>query len=111
MAFIAAEIANEIGAKVRPVVEAVKKHDADLADQLYRAAKSVVLNVPEGGRRFAKDRNYHFRIGAGSCAELMAGIRFAVTWGFCGPQDELLALCDRELAILWKLEHAPLRAR
>lgn len=107
MAFHAAEVALMIGDKVKPVVAAVKKHDADLADQIYRAAKSVVLNVPEGGRRFGKDRNYSFRIGAGSCAELRAGVRFAISWGYCEAQDELLALCDRELAMLWKLERAP----
>ena len=109
MGFIAAEIAEEIGVKVKPVVEAVKRHDADLANQIYHAAKSVVLQVPEGGRRFGKDCNDSFRIGAGSCAELMAAIRFAVAWGYCPPQPELLSLCDRELAILWKLEHAPPR--
>ncbi len=111
MAFIAAEIAIEIAGRVRPVVEAVRRHDAELADQIYRAAKSVVLNVAEGGRRFGKDRNYSFRIGAGSCAEIVAGVRFAIEWGFCEKPEELLALCDRELAILWKLEHAPARVR
>jgi four helix bundle protein len=96
----------QIGCRVQPVVEAVRRHDADLADQIYRAAKSLVLNSAEGGRRGGKDRGYHFRIAAGSTAELSAGIRFAVDWAFCPPQPELFALIDRELAMLWRLEHA-----
>jgi len=104
--FHAGEVALEIGARIRPVVLAVRPHDADLADQIYRAAKSLVLNVPEGGRRGGRDRGYHFRIAAGSAAELAAGVRFAVSWGFCAPQPELFALVDRELAMLWKLDRA-----
>jgi four helix bundle protein len=100
-----------IGSHVRPVVEAVRCHDADLADQIYRAVKSLVLNAAEGGRRGGKDRGYHFRIAAGSAAELAAGVRFAVDWGFCAAQPELFALVDRELAMLWRLERlAPLVA-
>jgi hypothetical protein len=37
---------------------------------------------------------------------MAAGIRFAVAWGFCPSPAELLALLDRELAMLWKLERA-----
>jgi hypothetical protein len=67
-------------------------------------------------RRFrCKDRGYHFRIAAGSAAELLAGVRFAIDWGFCGPQPELFALIDRELAMLWRLDqshhHAASRGR
>jgi four helix bundle protein len=104
--FHASEVAMQIGSHVRPVVEAVRRHDADLADQIYRAVKSLVLNAAEGGRRGGKDRGYHFRIAAGSTAELAAGIRFAVDWGFCAPQPELFTLVDRELAMLWRLERA-----
>jgi four helix bundle protein len=102
--FHAGEVALQIGAGVRPVVQAVHRHDADLADQIYRATKSMVLNAAEGGRRGGKDRGYHFRIAAGSAAELAAAIRLAIEWGFCRPQPELFALVDRELAMLWKLE-------
>ena len=101
--FHAGEVALEIGASIRPVVLEVRRHDADLADQIYRAAKSLVLNASEGGRRGGKDRSYHFRIAAGSTAEVAAGVRFAIAWGFCSSQPELFALIDRELAMLWKL--------
>ena len=68
--FYAANVALEIAAKVRPLHEVVRRRDAELADQIYRATKSLVLAVPEGGRRAGKDRAYHFRIAAGSAAEL-----------------------------------------
>jgi four helix bundle protein len=104
--FHAGEVALEIGARVRPVVEAIRRHDAELADQIYRAAKSLALNAPEGGRRGGKDRGYHFRIAAGSAAEMAAGLRFAAAWGYCPSPRDVLALIDRELAMLWKLERA-----
>jgi four helix bundle protein len=102
--FHASDVAAEIGLQCRPVVQAVRRHDADLADQIYRAVKSLVLNVAEGGRRGGKDRGYHFRIAAGSAAEAAAGIRFAVEWGFCTPPPGLFVLIDRELAMLWRLD-------
>jgi four helix bundle protein len=89
-----------------PLLRRFGRHDADLADQIYRAAKSLVLNAAEGGRRGGKDRGYHFRIAAGSMAELAAGGRFAVAWGYCAAPPDLFALIDRELAMLWKLDHA-----
>jgi four helix bundle protein len=107
--FEAGELALRIGATVRAAVDAIRRHDADLADQIYRAAKSLVLNSAEGGRRGGKDRGYHFRIAAGSVAELAAGVRFAVDWDCCPPQPELFALVDRELAMPWKLDRATVR--
>jgi four helix bundle protein len=106
--FHASELALQLCARLRPVVHDIRRHDVELADQIYRAAKSMVLNAAEGGRRGGKDRGYHFRIAAGSTAELAAGVRFAIDWCFCGPQPELFALVDRELAMLWRLERTQL---
>ena len=105
--FEAADLALELGARLRPVVEAIRHKDADLADQIYRAAKSLTLNVAEGGRRVGKDRAYHFRIAAGSTDEIGAALRFAIVWDCCPPQPEIAALIDRQLAILWKLAPRP----
>jgi len=107
--FHAGEVALEIGSAVRPVVETVRRRDAELADQIYRAAKSLALNASEGGRRGGRDRAYHFRIAAGSAAEIVAGVRFAVAWGFCSSPPALFDLIDRELAMLWKLEQASVK--
>jgi four helix bundle protein len=109
--FDASEVALRISSLVRPVVEAIRRHDADLADQVYRAVKSLCLNAAEGGRRGGKDRSYHFRIAAGSTGELAAGVRFAIEWGFCGAQPAQFRLIDRELAMLWKLERGATGSR
>jgi four helix bundle protein len=101
--FVAADIAIEIGARLRPVTLAIRRGDAELADQIYRAAKSLALNVAEGGRRFGKDRSYHFRIAAGSAAEIQAALNFAVAWDLCAAESDLFALLHRELGILWGL--------
>ena len=103
MGFQASEVALEVAVMLAGVLEVVK--DAELADQMKRACMSMVLNVPEGGRRGGKDRGYHFRIAAGSAAELRNAVRLAVAWKYCSAQDELLMLLDRELAMLWRLEH------
>lgn len=103
--FHAGELAIEIGRRLKPIVLAVKQHDAELADQIYRAAKSMALNAPEGGRRSGRDRNYHFKVAAGSAAEIVAAIRFAIAWDYLPPQPDVLAELDRELAMLWRLEH------
>ena len=41
---------------LRPVLGELAKSDRNLADQLRRAASSVVLNIAEGNRRAGRDR-------------------------------------------------------
>ena len=103
MGFHASDVALEVAVMLPGVLDVVRARDAELADQMKRACMSMVLNVPEGGRRGGKDRGYHFRIAAGSAAELRAALRLAFAWKYCEPHDELLALLDRELAMLWRL--------
>ena len=49
--FEAKEMAKAIVSEIRPALAAIRKQDADLFDQAYRAAKSMALNVAEGGKR------------------------------------------------------------
>ncbi len=37
---------------------------------------------------------------------MAAAIRFAMAWGYCQSPREVLALIDRELGMLWKLQQA-----
>ncbi len=102
------EIAMKAAAGLKPVLVTIKAKDRDLWDQSWRALKSVILNVAEGGKRGGKDRGYHFRVAAGSAAELRAALQIAVTFDFVSkervdPIDELL---DRELAMLYRLERS-----
>ena len=102
------EIAMKAAAGLKPVLVTIKAKDRDLWDQSWRALKSVVLNVAEGGKRGGKDRGYHFRVAAGSAAELRAALQLAVTFDFVTKEriDPIDALLDRELAMLYRLERA-----
>jgi hypothetical protein len=65
----------------------------------------MVLNAFEGSRRNGKDRTYHFHVAAGSAAEVFAALRLAIAWQHCDAQPDILALLDRLLAMLWRLQH------
>ena len=90
---------------LRPVLEGLKKADRDLADQLRRAASSVVLNIAESNQRMGKDRVHFFRIAAGSAAEVRAALEVARAWGMIGAVPVAEAELDRVLAMLWRLIH------
>lgn len=46
--FIAYEISRQLIVSLRPLVPVILASDRDLADQLKRAAQSVLLNLAEG---------------------------------------------------------------
>lgn len=95
-------------AALKDVVPRIRRRDRDLADQLARAASSVVLNIAEGDA--TKDGNQRARFGtaAGSASESLAAVRIAIAWGYIGPSDagEAVSLLRRILARLWKLRHS-----
>ncbi len=105
--FDALEVALEIAGEVRRLVEAIGTRDPDLVRQLRRAGPSIPMNAAEGNRRTGKDRPYHFNVAAGSAGEVAAAARVAIAMGYVEPSRcaRLLALCDRELAMLWRLTH------
>ena len=103
--FIAHEIALQIVRALRSVVDRIARRDPALADQIRRAASSVILNVVEGNRRVGQDRLHLFRIAAGSAAEIDGAIEVATAWGYVEETAviEAKALVDRELGLLWGL--------
>ena len=105
--FEAREMAKQIVIEIRPMLDEIKKRDVELWDQAYRAAKSMALNVAEGGKRTGKDRGYHFSIGAGSADELKTALEIAVAFGHIAESalEPVLPLIDRELAMLWRLRN------
>ena len=105
--FIALEIAFEFIASLRPVVEKIRRRSPALARQIENAASSVAANLGEGNRRRGKDRVQFFLIGAGSADETRCHLRVALAWGWVTQADiePALQLCDRELAMLWRLTH------
>ena len=101
--FIALEVAHEAVRLLKSPLDAIARRDASLADQLRRAACSVVLNLAEGRRRRGRDRTHHFRIAAGSAAEARAALDLAVDLGYCAAAPEAWARLDRVLALTWPL--------
>ena len=99
------EVAMEMALALRPVLETLKRSDRSLEDQMRRAAASVVLNIAEGAQRSGKDRLQHYRIAAGSAAEVRAALAVAQAWGAIGAAPVAEAELDRVLAMLWRLTH------
>ena len=99
------EVALEMAAELRPGLDALGRRDRDLADQVRRAAASVVLNIAEGAGRRGKDRIQHYRIAAGSAGETAVALRLAKAWGYLAGADVQVAeaLLVRVQAMLWKL--------
>jgi four helix bundle protein len=94
---------------LRSIVEEIKRHDSDLADQATRAANSVLLNINEGRKRRGKDQARFFSYASGSNSEVRACIDGAFAWGWISDGDDVKnaqALLDRLAAMLWRLSHA-----
>lgn len=97
--------AQEVIVEMLPVIEAVRRRDRGLADQMKRAAQSVVLNIAEA--RGYKDGNakLRFATACGSAKEVRAALTIAGAWGYVS--GERVAHLDRRLdqvcAITWTL--------
>ncbi len=104
---IAQEVAAAIIQSLREPVQAIARHDASLANQVRRAASSILLNVAEGERRVGRDRSHLFRIAAGSAAEVRAALHIASSWAYVTEEAVAASrsLIDRELGLLWGLTH------
>jgi four helix bundle protein len=94
-------------AALKPLIDAIGRHDRALADQVRRAGSSVPLNISEGARRAGKDRVHFYRIAAGSAAEVRAALAVARAWGYVASPGVVGAdaLLDRLCAMLWRLTH------
>jgi four helix bundle protein len=107
MPFDAFEVSLELVQALRAPLAALGQRDPSLAEQLRRAAASVPLNLGEGRRRMGKDRIHLWRVAAGSAGEVLAALRTAEAFGYLAPSSVAPAfgLCDRVLAMLWRLTH------
>ena len=107
MALQVAAVSFQMIEVLRPLVPRIRARDKSLADQLVRAASSVVLNIGEAERSDPGNRRARFFTAAGSASETQYAVNLAVKWGYVAtPEgDEALALLDRINAMLWKLTH------
>jgi four helix bundle protein len=88
-----------------PVLHTIREHDKSLADQLKRAAQSVVLNIAEARGSDAGNARARFSTACGSAKEVRAALNVATDWGYIESQrathlDERL---DEVCAITWCL--------
>jgi four helix bundle protein len=105
MAFQVEATAMELIDVLRPLLPHIKRHDRSLADQVTRAASSVVLNIAESNYSDPGNRRARLFTAAGSANEARAALRVAVAWGYCDAKSAspAAALADRIIAMLWKL--------
>ena len=102
---IAQTVALEAIRRLRPIVEKVQRRDRDLADQLRRAASSVVLNAAEARGTRGGNRRRRFETALGSATEASSALEVAVAWGYVAESDvvDAEAQLDRARALPWKL--------
>jgi four helix bundle protein len=105
-AFVAYEVAVEVVREMRAVVEVVAKHDSNLADQMKRAATSVVLNLSEGARRQKGNQQRAYEIAHGEARELIGALDVAAAWGYVMDASLARTKLDRLLGLLWGLTHS-----
>jgi four helix bundle protein len=101
--FIAYTNALDLARSLKPIVEALRAYDADLAKQLQRAATSVALNVAEGSERRGRDPKRFFTMAHGSASEVRACLDLIEVWEWSIDTRIARQLLDREMALLWGL--------
>lgn len=104
--FVAYDVSKQLITSLREIVPAIEKRNRDLADQLYRAATSVLLNLGEGQKFNNGNRRKHYEIAQGSANEVKAALDAAEAWGWIEGRGAERELLDRLLALLWKLTHS-----
>jgi four helix bundle protein len=103
---IAYEVSKSLIYKLAPIVNVIERQDRDLADQLRRAATSVVLNLGEGARSQKGNKPKHYAIAHGSAGEVRAALDVAKAWGWIDPPQDVLAMLDEVIRLIWGLTHA-----
>ena len=102
MALQVQSLALETIAALRPLMPLIRRADRSLADQLARAASSVVLNLAEGGYSDPGRRRARYFSAAGSANEARAALRVAIAWGYVAegraaeaerPLDRVVRCC------------------
>jgi four helix bundle protein len=102
---IVGNVALEMVEALQPLVSRIKRQDRSLADQLVRAATSVVLNVAEADYSDPGNKRSRLFTAAGSANEVRAAVKLAVAWKYCPAREVEHAqqLLDRVIAMLWRL--------
>jgi len=100
---VAYEVALDLVRALRAVVAQLRSYSPDAAEQVERAASSIVLNLAEGDRRHGRDPRRFWAIAHGSAAEIRGALDLADAWGWQIESAQARALLGRELGLLWGL--------
>jgi len=100
---VAYTVALDLIRSLRSVVAQLRQYSPEAADQVERAASSIVHNIAEGDRRNGRDPKRFFDIAHGSASEVRGALDVADAWGWQIDSAEARALLDREIALLWGL--------
>jgi four helix bundle protein len=103
MAFECLEVAFRAAAKIGPLADLIERRDRDLAEQLERAAASMVSNIDEGRAAIGRQRSNYFLHALGSAREVTTQLRLAEAWGYIAATTAPLDDLDRIRAMLWRL--------
>src|SRR5262249_59225132 len=101
------QIATQGITALAPALRAIQKRDRNLADQLRRAATSIVLNIAEAEDSDPGNSRARLFTAAGSTRETRAALAVAAALGYVGAQECAAAdkLLDEVSAILYRLLH------
>lgn len=100
---VAYTVALDLIRALRPVVIELRKYSAEAADQVERAASSIVHNIAEGTRRNGRDPKRFFDMAHGSAGEIRGALDVADAWGWQVDSEQARVLLDRELGLLYGL--------
>jgi four helix bundle protein len=100
---VAYDVALDLIRALRPVVAELRRYSSEAADQVERAASSIVLNLAEGDRRRGRDPRRFWDMAHGSAGEIRGALDLADAWGWQVDSAQARALLDRELRLLWGL--------
>lgn len=103
--FAAYTVALDLVRALRPIIDKLRSHSADVADQLERAGTSLVLTIAEGNRGHGRDPRRFFWMASGSASEITAALDLASVWGWPVDDTRARVLLDRQRALLWGLTH------
>ena len=100
---VAYTVALDLIRALRPVVAQLRQYSPESADQVERAATSIAHNLAEGSRRNGRDPKRFYDMARGSAGEIRGALDVAEAWGWQVESEQVRALLDRELALLFGL--------
>ena len=99
------EVALELAQGLRGVFPRIAAGCTGEADQLRRAAASVVRNIAEGSGRQGRERVKFRRVALGSAHEVLGILDLSIGWGWLTDEqaEASRGLCIRVIQMLVKL--------